>query len=217
MKAGFLSDPFLVALGKGYFPMAESRDSEHVYFLNPEERALFLPQKFRVPARLKRRIKAMPYHLRADTAFAQVISACAASAPGRDESWINQKILDAYLELHQRGCAHSLECWQGDRLVGGLYGVELGGAFFGESMFSHERDASKIALVYLMAQLIAGGFLFLDAQFPTPHLEQFGLSVLPQKEFLLYLKRAKEKRCRFFALEENPPPGRVLQLIGQTL
>ena len=132
--------------------------------------------------------------MRVDTAFAAVLDACAAPSPGREDSWINGPIRRLYAELNARGHAHSIECWRDERLVGGLYGVTLGGAFFGESMFSRERDASKVALVHLVARLKRGGWRLLDAQFLTAHLSQFGAVEMPQAAYLRKLKSVRSHR-----------------------
>jgi leucyl/phenylalanyl-tRNA--protein transferase len=137
-------------------------------------------------------VRSEPFDVRFDTAFGAVIDACAASAPGREDTWINAPIRRLYLELHAMGRAHSIECWKDEVLVGGLYGVTLGGAFFGESMFSRATDASKVALIHLVARLKLGGWRLLDAQFRTPHLDQFGLIETPQFAYLRMLEAAMQ-------------------------
>ncbi len=216
MRMRRLASYILESLSVGRFPMAESAMTDHLYFLDPHERAVFLPSAFHVPSRLRRRIRQAPFRVWRDRDFARTIESCAAPAAGRQATWINRPIREAYLELHRQGFAHSVECWRGDDLQGGLYGVALGGVFFGESMFSHERDASKIALVYLAARLAAGGFSLLDAQFPTDHLMQFGLRILTREEFRRRLVQAAAEKADFYALDENAVPERVLQAIGQT-
>src|SRR5690606_24057150 len=156
----------------------------------PEQRGILPLEGFHVPSRLARTVRQDRFEVRCDTAFGAVIDACAAEAPGRGETWINAPIRRLYLALHARGAAHSSECLSGERLVGGLYGVTLGGAFFGESMFSIERDASKVALVHLVARLRRGGWRLLDAQFRTPHLDQFGLREIPQSQYVEMLELA---------------------------
>ena len=159
----------------GLFPMGPSRDSPDLQWIDPNYRGVLPRYTFHVPRRLRKTIRKEPYDIRVDTAFARVIEGCAALTIDRDETWINDTIMNLYTALHRMGYAHSVECWLGDELVGGLYGVALNGAFFGESMFSRATDASKIALVHLVDRLQIGGFVLLDAQFHNPHLEQFGL------------------------------------------
>ena len=167
-------DLLLTAYSQGVFPMAERRDDPNLFWVSPETRGVLPLDDFHVPHRLARTVRSDRFEVRVDTAFADVMRACAAPAPGREESWINAEILAVYTALHERGHAHSVECWREGELVGGLYGVNLGSAFFGESMFMRERDASKVALVHLVARLIKGGFTLLDAQFLTDHLARFG-------------------------------------------
>lgn len=186
----FGPEELLACYARGVFPMAEARDDPRVFLVEPDQRGVVPLDRFHIPARLRRTVRGEPYQVRADTAFAAVLDACAASTPGREDTWINDPIRRLYLELHARGHAHSLECWQDEGLVGGLYGVTLGGAFFGESMFSRARDASKVALVHLVARLRLGGWRLLDAQFLTEHLSQFGAVETPQAAYLRLLKPA---------------------------
>ena len=188
-------DPFdahalLQCYAHGVFPMGEDRHDPRVYLVEPEQRGVIPLDCFHIPARLRRTIRSEPFVVRVDTAFDAVLHACAASGPGREETWINDPIMGLYLDLHMRGHAHSIECWRDEVLVGGLYGVTLGGAFFGESMFSRTTDASKVALVHLVARLRLGGWRLLDAQFRTPHLDQFGLLEIPQRAYLKRLADA---------------------------
>jgi leucyl/phenylalanyl-tRNA--protein transferase len=155
---------------------------------------------FHLSRRLARTVRADRFEVRADTAFHEVVLACAASGPGRTETWINRPIERLYVGLHERGYAHSVECWDGGELVGGLYGVSLRGAFFGESMFSRRRDASKVALVHLVARLIAGGYRLLDAQFMTEHLAQFGAEEIVRAEYHRRLDRALDCAGDFYAI-----------------
>ncbi len=170
--------------------MARRRNDEEVYFVSPEERGIIPLETFHVPRRLARTVRGDRFGVRIDTAFQEVITACARAAPGREESWINAQIVLLYSQLHRMGRAHSVECWREGHLAGGLYGVSMGGAFFGESMFSRERDASKVALVHLVARLKAAGFALLDAQFLTDHLAQFGATAIPRQRYLELLARA---------------------------
>ena len=156
----------LRAYAEGIFPMAERRDDRALFWVSPEQRGIIPLDRFHLPRRLARTVKTDKFTVTADAAFADVMGAAQAT-PGRPESWINDEILRLYIALHAAGHAHSIECWREGRLVGGLYGVTLGAAFFGESMFSVERDASKVALVHLVARLIRGQFSLLDTQFLT--------------------------------------------------
>jgi leucyl/phenylalanyl-tRNA--protein transferase len=191
-------DILLRAYAQGVFPMAERRDDPALYWLSPDSRGIIPLHGFHVPRRLARTVRSDRFAVTVDTAFDRVIRACAAAAPGRDESWINAEIVALYTELHRAKFAHSVECWNGAELVGGLYGVGLGAAFFGESMFSHERDASKVALVHLVARLVAGGFELLDAQFLTEHLAQFGAVAIPRRDYLERLASAVDRNANFY-------------------
>jgi leucyl/phenylalanyl-tRNA--protein transferase len=182
--APFTADALLACYARGVFPMGETREDPRVFLVEPEQRGVIPLDGFHIPTRLRRTVRREPFEIRVDTAFAAVLDACAASAPGREDSWINAPIRRLYVELHGRGHAHSLECWRDESLVGGLYGVTLGGAFFGESMFSRATDASKVALVHLVARLRRGGWSLLDAQFLTDHLTQFGAVETPQADYL---------------------------------
>lgn len=183
----------------GLFPMAESRDAQTLYWLDPEQRGVIPLEAFHLPRRLARRVRQSPYVITADREFEAVIDACAAPRPNSNDSWINEEIRRLFLALHAQGHAHSLEAWREGELVGGLYGVALGAAFFGESMFSRADDASKIALVHLVARLRLGGFTLLDAQFQTEHLAQFGTREVPRTLYKQLLAEAVEKPAAFLA------------------
>lgn len=171
--------------------MAETRDDPRVFIIEPEQRGVIPLDAFHIPSRLRRTVRGEPFEVRVDTAFEAVLDGCAAAqGPEREDTWINAPIRRLYAALFARGFVHSVECWQDGRLVGGLYGVSLGGAFFGESMFSRARDASKVALVHLVARLRKGGWTLLDAQFLTDHLSQFGAVETPQAAYLRLLKPA---------------------------
>ena len=187
----------LRAYAEGLFPMGERRDDPSLYWLSPEMRGVIPLNGFHVPRRLARTVRADHFTVTTDTAFPAVMMACAAPGPGRAESWINAEILRLYTALAASGHAHSVECWRNEELVGGLYGVSLGGAFFGESMFSKARDASKVALVHLVARLIAGGFRLLDTQFLTGHLSQFGAVEIPRIAYLEKLAEAIRQPAYF--------------------
>jgi leucyl/phenylalanyl-tRNA--protein transferase len=181
--AQFDARDLLSCYARGVFPMADAREDERVFLIDPERRGVIPLDGFHVGHRLARTVRGEPYEIRADTAFRAVVQACAAAGPGRLETWINHPIEDLYVQLHERGFAHTVECWRDGELVGGLYGVSLHGAFFGESMFSRARDASKVALVHLLARLIAGGYRLLDAQFMTAHLTQFGAVEISRRDY----------------------------------
>ncbi|HEV7457130.1 MAG TPA: leucyl/phenylalanyl-tRNA--protein transferase [Roseococcus sp.] len=186
----------------GLFPMAESRDAQTLYWLDPEQRGVIPLEEFHLPRRLARRVRQSPYAITADREFEAVIDACAAPRPNSNDSWINAEIRRLFLALHTQGHAHSLEAWREGELVGGLYGVALGAAFFGESMFSRADDASKIALVHLVARLRLGGFTLLDAQFQTEHLAQFGTREVPRALYKQLLSDAVEKPAAFQAMPD---------------
>jgi leucyl/phenylalanyl-tRNA--protein transferase len=185
----------LRAYAEGLFPMAERRDDPLLYWVSPEKRGIIPLDAFHVPRRLARTVRTSPFTVTSDRAFADVMTACAAPAPGRPESWINDEILRLYTALHAGGHAHSIECWHDGALAGGLYGVRLGAAFFGESMFSRQRDASKVALVHLVAGLKRGGFTLLDTQFITTHLARFGAIEIPRERYLLKLQDALNREA----------------------
>ncbi len=170
----------LQAYAEGLFPMAESAASDELYWFDPDRRGILPLDGFHVPRRLRRTLRQGVFEVRTNSAFDRVIAACATVRPS---TWINGDIVRSYCDLHKYGYAHSVEAWLGNRLVGGLYGVALGGAFFGESMFSRVTDASKVALVHLVARLISAGFTLLDTQFVTEHLTQFGAIEIPRTEY----------------------------------
>jgi leucyl/phenylalanyl-tRNA--protein transferase len=181
----------------GVFPMGERRDDPKLYWLDPRLRAILPLDRFHLPKRLARTVRQGTFEVTADQAFTEVMRACAEPRPGHPESWINEPILDLYGELFRRGHAHSIECRRDGMLVGGLYGVSVGAAFFGESMFSRERDASKVALVHLVARLTKGRFRLLDCQFMTEHLRGFGAIELPREEFRVMLAEAVDRTAAF--------------------
>jgi leucyl/phenylalanyl-tRNA--protein transferase len=168
---------------RGVFPMADARDDDRVFLVDPDRRGVFPLNRFHVSKRLARTVRQDVFEVRVDTAFPEVVALCAEAAEDRAETWINRPIEQLYGELFRIGHAHSVETWLDGRLVGGLYGVSLAGAFFGESMFSRATDASKVALVHLIARLVAGGFTLLDAQFMTGHLAQFGAEEITRREY----------------------------------
>lgn len=180
----------LRAYSAGLFPMGESANDPELFWVEPEVRGVVPLDEFHIPRRLVRTIRANPFEIRFDTAFDAVMAGCAEPARGRPGTWINQTILDLYGKLHRMGHAHSVEAWRGDELVGGLYGVSIGAAFFGESMFSRATDSSKICLVYLVERLRTRGFLLLDTQFTTEHLRTFGAVDVPRDEYYQMLADA---------------------------
>lgn len=206
-------NPALVlrAYAAGVFPMANNASDDEIFWVDPRKRGILPLQGFHLSRSLKRRILKGGYQVRVDHAFQAVVDACAA----RPETWINKTIRDLYIGLNRMGHAHSVEVWVDGDLAGGLYGVRLGGAFFGESMFSHARDASKIALVHLVARLKAGGFSLLDTQFTTPHLEGFGARNVPKAHYHELLERAIRREADFYSLTAAASPGEVVQLITQ--
>ncbi|KAB2920589.1 MAG: leucyl/phenylalanyl-tRNA--protein transferase [Hyphomicrobiaceae bacterium] len=197
----------------GIFPMAESAEDPALYWIEPQQRGILLLDQIHVPKRLARTIRQQAFEIRVDTNFEGVIEGCAASRPGRRTTWINSKIRGLYRDLYRTGYCHTVETWRDGRLVGGLYGVALAGAFFGESMFSTERDASKVALVYLSARLIRGGFSLLDTQFVTDHLRQFGTVEIDRAEFHKLLERALAHDADFLALPRSASPELILNII----
>jgi leucyl/phenylalanyl-tRNA--protein transferase len=188
----------LRAYAEGIFPMAERRGDPELFWVSPEMRGIVPLDAFHVPKRLARTVKRDRFAVTADMAFADVMRACAEPTPDRPESWINDEIVRLYTALHAAGHAHSIECWRDGRLVGGLYGVKLGAAFFGESMFTRERDASKVALVHLVARLRRGGFSLLDPQFLTAHLARFGTIEIPRAQYHTLLARAISHEAEFY-------------------
>jgi leucyl/phenylalanyl-tRNA--protein transferase len=193
-STGRVIDPdfLLMAYGTGFFPMADPKTGEIGWF-SPDPRAVFDLDEFHVPRSLRLVIKKQLYDVTINQRFEDVMRACAA----RKETWISEDIIRSYVELHRLGFAHSVESWKGETLVGGLYGVAIGAAFFGESMFSFHTDASKVALVYLVERLKARGYELLDTQWTTPHLKMFGAKEVSKAEYVGRLKRAINKKCAF--------------------
>jgi leucyl/phenylalanyl-tRNA--protein transferase len=201
----------LRAYRAGLFPMAESRHGDRLYWLDPERRGVIpLDEAFHLPRRLLRTILADQFRVTANADFGAAIAGCAQPAPGREDTWINPEIEALFLALHRQGHAHSVEVWQGTDLVGGLYGVSVGGAFFGESMFSRVRDASKVALVHLVARLRLGGYTLLDSQFLTSHLAQFGAREIPRADYKRRLAAAISEQAVWL---REPDPGALVGTI----
>ncbi len=213
--AGFGPDELLACYASGVFPMGEARDDPRIFLVEPDRRAVVPLDGLHISSRLARTIRQDRYAVTVDEDFAGTLDACAAATPGREDTWINAPIRALYLELHRRGRAHSVECRQDGRLVGGLYGVSLGGAFFGESMFSRERDASKIALTHLVARLNRGGWRLLDAQFMTPHLASLGAQEISQRTYRGRLRSALAERPDEAAFSQPLTGAQVLQSTTQ--
>jgi leucyl/phenylalanyl-tRNA---protein transferase len=201
---------------RGVFPMAEDRDDPRLFLVDPDLRGILPLDGLHVSKSLRKTIRREPFTIRVDTAFSRVVEQCAASSPGRMSTWINAPILNLYSALHRIGHAHSVECWDGEDLVGGLYGVSLKGAFFGESMFSRRTDASKVALAYLVARLRRGGYMLLDTQFVTEHLTTLGVQEIEREAFHERLDAALQINAQFGDNSYCPAPLEVLQLITQT-
>lgn len=209
-------DILLRAYALGVFPMAESSDDPDLYWVDPDQRGILPLDGFHLPKRLARTIRQDRFRTTINRDFDGTIRACAANRPDRPSTWINDQILTLYGELHRRGQAHSVECWREGKFVGGLYGVSLGGAFFGESMVSFERDASKVALVHLVARLRVGGFVLLDTQFVTKHLARFGTIEVPRDQYHDLLSEALTAKADFYRLSAEIDGAGLLQSITQT-
>ncbi|MGQ0527860.1 MAG: leucyl/phenylalanyl-tRNA--protein transferase [Alphaproteobacteria bacterium] len=175
------------AYKQGLFPMAYSAHSPYIQWLRPQMRGQLSIEEIHIPRRLLKTLKKNPYEIRIDSAFDDVMRACAAPAEKRPETWINTPIFEAFSALHKLGYAHSVECWKDGEPAGGIYGLAVGAAFFAESMFFHRRDASKVALIHLVARLWKGGFSVLDTQFSNPHLKQFGVYEIPYAHYQTHL------------------------------
>ncbi len=187
----------LTAYRRGVFPMADPDEDGAVFWYAPDPRGVLPLGGFHIPKNLEKLVRRAPFEVATDRAFEAVVRACAAPAVGRETTWISDEIVAAYAGLHRLGAAHSVECWEGGRLVGGLYGVALGGAFFGESMFHRARDASKVALVHLVRRLRRGGFRLLDVQFVTEHLARFGAVEIPRAAYERRLAEALAVEARW--------------------
>ena len=210
-------DLLLHAYSSGVFPMSEGRDDRELFWVDPDRRGILPLDEFHIPRSLAKRVRQESFEVTTDKAFLDVVHGCAKPARGRETTWISERIESLYGALHQRGFAHSVECWKDGELVGGLYGVALGGAFFGESMFSRATDASKVALVYLVARLKAGKYQLLDTQFITDHLKQFGATEIQRDDYHRLLQDALVVQdADFNQLEPLSSGSTILQLITQT-
>ena len=209
-------DLLLKAYASGIFPMAEERTDAHLFWLDPDERGILPLDSFHIPRSLAKLVRRDTFTVTVDRSFRAVVQSCAASAEGRTSTWISHRVERLYTALHDLGHAHSVEVWRDDNLVGGLYGVSLGGAFFGESMFHKVRDASKVALVHLVARLITGGYRLLDTQFATDHLRRFGVVEIPRQDYQARLRDALDIDADFYRLPAGTKGASVLQRITQT-
>jgi leucyl/phenylalanyl-tRNA--protein transferase len=214
ISLGITPQILLKAYAAGIFPMAESVEDDALYWIDPEQRGVLPLDAIHVPKRLRRTIRSARFEIRIDTSFQAVIDACGQATPDRPSTWINGRIRSLYGQLFALGFCHTVEAWRDGRLVGGLYGVRLGAAFFGESMFSFERDASKVALIHLAARLIHGGFTLLDTQFVTEHLLQFGTAEIERDAYHAQLEAALQGTGDFHSFVDDA--GTVLQLVSQT-
>ena len=206
----------LRAYSAGIFPMAESAEDNALYWVEPEERGVIPLDGLKVSQSLRKAVRKQAFTVKIDSDFASVIEACAARTAERKSTWINKRIVALYSQLHKMGCCHSVECWQDGNLVGGLYGVRIGAVFFGESMFSRATDASKVALVHLVARLNAGGFKLLDAQFVNPHLERLGAIAMLKADYHKVMEPLLDMDADFFAFKDDGWPERVLaQAMGR--
>lgn len=219
MSGRFGPEELLDCYRRGVFPMADSRDDPRLFLIEPDIRGVIPLDGFHLSRSLRKTVRKDVFEVRVDTAFTTVVDACAEPAPGRESTWINDSIFNLYASLHRMGHAHSVECWKDGELVGGLYGVSLNGAFFGESMFSRETDASKVALVHLVARLRSGDFTLLDTQFLTAHLSSFGAVEMPRDTFKARLADALSRDADFYGVGEagSALSGEAaVQLITQT-
>jgi leucyl/phenylalanyl-tRNA--protein transferase len=207
MHAEITPEVLLRAYACGIFPMAESADDPTLFWVEPEERGVIPLDGLKISSRLARTVRSDRFTVTVDKAFGEVIDGCAEAQPGRDNTWINRRIRTLYTGLHAIGHCHSVEVWDGEALAGGLYGVSLGGAFFGESMFHRARDTSKVALVHLVARLIAGGFTLLDTQYVTEHLRSLGAIEISRRRYRSQLDLALLHEGRFDALPTDRPIG----------
>jgi leucyl/phenylalanyl-tRNA--protein transferase len=205
MNAEITPEVLLRAYACGIFPMAESADDPTLFWVEPEERGIIPLGGLRVSSRLARTVRSDRFTVTVDRCFDAVMDGCAEPTTSRDNTWINARIRTLYSGLHRLGHCHSVEVWDGEQLVGGLYGVNLGGAFFGESMFHRASDASKVALVHLVARLIAGGFTLLDTQYVTDHLRSLGAIEIPRRRYRSELDLALLHAGNFAALPIDSP------------
>ncbi len=204
----------LRAYAAGIFPMAETAEDAALYWVEPDERGIIPLNGLHISHSLRKTLRRRRFEVKIDADFPAVIAGCAEKTPDRASTWINGRIRSLYTQLHRMGCCHSVECWSEGKLMGGLYGVRIGAVFFGESMFSRAADASKVALVHLVARLNAGGFQLLDTQFVNAHLERSGAISLAKTEYHQMLEPALDANADFFAFKNDADPAQVLKLAG---
>lgn len=214
--SGLTPEILLRAYSVGLFPMAERRDDDTLYWIDPEKRGIIPLNRFYAPKKLRKFVRRGVFDIRCDTAFEDVVLNCAEPTPDRQETWINDEIVRLYVDLHEMGRAHSVEAWLDGELIGGLYGVSLGAAFFGESMFSRVTDASKVALVHLVARLRKGGYKLLDTQFVTSHLGQFGAVEIHRSGYRDILSAALDTNATFYRDLTDDDLEEFLQSVTQT-
>ena len=210
MSSPLTADQILRAYALGVFPMARQHDDPKLYLVDPEKRGILPLKDFHLSRSLRKVLKKGVFEMKIDTAFEQVLDLCAESTARRPETWINAEIVRLFVDLHHAGLAHSVESWQDGKLVGGLYGLSLGSAFFGESMFSRATDASKAALCYLAALMKKGSYTLLDTQFVTEHLAQFGAIEIPRRDYLRLLAQALDRPASF---QGGLGPDEVVELL----
>lgn len=205
----------LKAYACGLFPMAESAEDPGLFWLEPERRGILPFKDFHLPRRLRRTIRNDVFQIRVSTDFQAVIDGCSEPMPGRQKTWINSEIRRLYSELFEMGYCHTVEAWHEGKLVGGLYGVSLNGAFFGESMFTFKTDASKVCLAHLVARMIVGGYSLLDTQFVTDHLSKFGTKEVPQADYNNRLSEALKLETDFYAFPQQASGQQVLEVLDR--
>ena len=210
------TEQLLFAYKSGLFPMAESRSSDEIFWVEPKNRGIIPLEKFHISRTLKRVIQSGKFRITTDKVFDKVIRLCGSQRAGRDDTWINEEIIELYTRLFNQGHVHSIEVWDMGKLVGGLYGVSFGAVFCGESMFHLQTDASKVALAYTVARLKKGRYQLFDVQFLTDHLKRFGAKKIPQANYVALLRAARQKPATFYGLEDDASAEDVLQLIAQT-
>ena len=211
----FTPEILLNAYNCGVFPMADSRKSSELYWIDPPIRGIIPLNKVHIPRSLRKTIRAEKFNIRIDSDFKSVIEGCAEKTNNRDSTWINDDIIYLYSELFEMGYCHSVEAWMGDQIVGGLYGLSLNGAFFGESMFSRVTDASKVTLIHLVARLIYGKYILLDTQFFSRHLATLGAIKVMRKKFSVLLEDSKTVNGDFSKLSKTTSGKRILQIIDK--
>ena len=210
------ADLLIRAYAAGIFPMSDSYDDPNIFWVNPEKRGVLPLNSYHLPRKLKKLVRKKPFKITFNKAFEDVIDLCSEPFSGRETTWINRPIRNAVIALYRKGFAHSVECWENENLVGGLYGMSLGGAFFGESMFSDVSNGSKIALAYLHDRLLKVGFLLFDTQFLTEHLASLGAIEITQDQYLIKLEKALNKNATFADINYSVDVESIAQRSTQT-